>query len=90
MQETWLQFLGWEDPLQKEMAMHSRILVSSIPWTEVPVRLQSTRLQRDVTEHIRTHTHTHSLQQKFLLEPCLRCTWCDLGADEDSSVQQTH
>ena len=37
-----------------------------------------------------THTYIHTLQQKVLLEPCLRCAWCDLGADEDSSVQPTH
>ena len=34
MQETWVQFLGWEDPLEKEMATHSRILAWRIPWTE--------------------------------------------------------
>ena len=46
MQETWVQSLGWEDPLEKEMATHSSILAWSIPWTEEPGRLQSTRLQR--------------------------------------------
>ena len=34
MQETWVQFLGWEDPLEKEMAIHSNILAWKIPWTE--------------------------------------------------------
>ena len=34
MQETWVQFLGWEDPLEKEMATHSSILAWRIPWTE--------------------------------------------------------
>ena len=33
MQETWVQFLGWEDPLEKEMATHSSILAWRIPWT---------------------------------------------------------
>jgi len=32
MQETWVQSLGWEDPLEKEMVTHSRILAWSIPW----------------------------------------------------------
>ena len=32
--EIWVQFLGWEDPLEKEMATHSNILVWEIPWTE--------------------------------------------------------
>ena len=39
MQETWLQFLGQEDPLEKEMATHSSILAWRIPWTEEPGRL---------------------------------------------------
>ena len=33
MQETWLQFLGWEDPLEKGMATHCSILAWRIPWT---------------------------------------------------------
>ena len=33
MQETWVQSLGWEDPLEKEKATHSGILASRIPWT---------------------------------------------------------
>ena len=36
VQETWVQFLGWEDPLEKEMAIHSSILAWRIPWTEEP------------------------------------------------------
>ena len=36
MQETWVQPLGWEDPLEKEMAMHSSILAWRIPRTEEP------------------------------------------------------
>ena len=41
MQETWVCSLGWEDPLEKEMATHSNILVWEIPWTEEPGELQS-------------------------------------------------
>ena len=41
MQETWVLFLGREDPLEKEMAIHSSILAWKIPWTEEPGRLQS-------------------------------------------------
>ena len=40
MQETWVRFLGWEDPLEKEMATHSSILAWKIPWTEEPGGLQ--------------------------------------------------
>ena len=36
VQETWVQFLGWENPLEKEMATHSGILAWKIPWTEEP------------------------------------------------------
>ena len=36
MQETWVQFLGWEDPLENEMTTHSGILAWKIPWTEEP------------------------------------------------------
>ena len=41
MQETWVRFLGWEDPLEKGMAIHSSILVWKISWSEEPGRLQS-------------------------------------------------
>ena len=41
MQETWVQSLGGEDPLEKEMATHSNILAWKIPWMEEPSRLQS-------------------------------------------------
>ena len=40
MQETWVQSLGWEDPLEKGMATHSDVLVWRIPWTEDPGKLQ--------------------------------------------------
>ena len=45
MQESWVQFLGREDPLEKEMATHSSILAWKIPWTVEPGRLQSMGLQ---------------------------------------------
>ena len=41
VQETWIQSLGWKDPLEKGMATHSSILAWRIPWTEDPGRLQS-------------------------------------------------
>ena len=46
MWETWVRSLGWEEPLEKEMASHSNILAWKIPWTEEHGRLQSTVLQR--------------------------------------------
>ena len=46
MRETWVRALGWEDPLEKEMATHSRTIAWKIPWTEEPGRLRSTGSQR--------------------------------------------
>ena len=45
MQEMWVQFLVWEDPLEKEMETHSSILAWQTPRTEEPVGLWSTRSQ---------------------------------------------
>ena len=57
MQETWVQFLGQEDPLEKEMATHSSILTWRIPWTEEPGRLQSMGLQESDTTSQLNHHH---------------------------------
>ena len=46
MWEAWVQSLGQEDPLEKEMATHSSTLAWKIPWTEEPGRLQYMGLQR--------------------------------------------
>ena len=46
MQETWVQSLGWEDLLEKEMAPHSSILAWKIPWAEEPSGLQYRGSQR--------------------------------------------
>ena len=46
MLETWVQSLGQEDPLEKELATHSSILAWKIPWTEEPGGLQSMESQR--------------------------------------------
>ena len=46
MQDTRLRFLSWEDPLEKEMAIHSSTLAWKFPWTEEPGRLQSMGSQR--------------------------------------------
>ena len=46
VQETWVQSLDWEDPLEKEMATHSSTLAWKIPWIEEPGRLQSMGSQR--------------------------------------------
>ena len=46
VQETWVQSLGWEDLLEKEMKTHSSMLAWIIPWTEEPGKLQSMGSQR--------------------------------------------
>ena len=55
IRKSWVQSLGWEDPLEEGMATHSSILAWRIPWTEEPGRLQSMGLQRvkhkSVTKH---------------------------------------
>ena len=57
MQETWFRFLGWEDCLEKEMAIHSSILAWKISWTEEPGGLQSMGPQEsDMTEWLSIHT----------------------------------
>ena len=52
MWETWVQSLGWEDSLEKDMATHSSILAWRIPWTEEPGGLQSMGLSD-------SHSHSH-------------------------------
>ena len=49
MLETWVQFLGQEDPLEKGMATHTSILAWRIPWTEEPGGLQPMGLQKSWT-----------------------------------------
>ena len=62
MWETQVLSLGWEDPLEKEMAIHSRTIAWKIPWTEEPGRLQSMESKRVghnlVTKRIRTGYNT--------------------------------
>ena len=62
VQETWVRFLGQEDPLEKEMATHSSILAWRIPWIEEPGRLQPMGSQEwDMTWRL---NHNSSYVQK--------------------------
>ena len=61
MQETWVQFLGWEDLLEKAMATHSSILAWKIPWTKKPGRYSHGVSESDTTE--RLHFHFLSLNR---------------------------
>ena len=66
MQEMWVQSLGQEDALEKEMATHSSILAWEIPWTEEPGRLQSVGLQRVGHNFTFTFTfHFHALEEEM-------------------------
>ena len=63
MQETWVQALGGEDPLEKEMAIHSSLLAWEIPWTEEPGGLQSIGWQRICHYWWTKHRHMHEYQE---------------------------
>ena len=56
--ETWVQALGLEDPLEKEMATHSSTIAWKIPWTEEPGRLQSMGSQRVGHDWVTALTHS--------------------------------
>ena len=58
MQETQVQSLGWEDPLEKRMATHSSILAWRIPWTEKPGGYSPRGCKESYTTEQHTHTHT--------------------------------
>ena len=69
MQETWVWSLGWEDPLEKEMATHSNILAWKLQWTEEPGGLQSMGSQRMILLLMaNTCVYTHDT---FVLRPSL-------------------
>ena len=72
MQETRVQFLDWEDPLEKEMATCSSILAWRIPWTVEPGGLQSIgsqRVRHDWATNTHTHTHTQGTDTDELKPP---------------------
>ena len=60
MWDTRVQSLGWEGPLEKEMAIHSSVLAWRIPWMEEPGGLQSMRLQLDTTEVTEHKENSHT------------------------------
>ena len=82
--EAWVWSLGWEDPLEEEMATHSSIFAWKIPWTEEPGGLQSMGSQslrhNLVTEHARIHLHVivpfkiTNISKKLFMSPKLQST----------------
>ena len=67
VRETWVQSLGREDPLEKEMATHSSILGWKIPWTEEPGGIQSMGSQRLGHNWV---TNAYSIKYEQYLEVC--------------------
>ena len=70
IQETWVQSLGWEDTLEKEIATHTSILAWRIPWIEEPGGLQSMgsqRVRHNWATNTHTHTHTHIITSGELM-----------------------
>ena len=84
--KTQVWYLGWENPLEEELATHSSILAWKTPWTEEPNRLQGTGSQRIGHDWAQTHTHTHSLiqaiiphqQTKIIFEKLNKNNWMTL------------
>ena len=64
-QEMQVQSLGWEDPLEEEIATHSSILAWKIPWTEEPGRLQPTESQRVGHDCATSFTHALKTMREF-------------------------
>ena len=61
----WLWFLGWEDPLEQEMATHSSILAWKLPWKEEPDGLWSVQSQRVGHDWVTEHAHICNITQLF-------------------------
>ena len=72
MQETQVQSLNREDPLEKEMAAHSSILAWEIPWTEEPGGLQSMGSKKESHTHTHTHTHKRRLSDYTTTNDCIK------------------
>ena len=64
MRETWVQSLGWEDPLEKEMAIHSSTIAWKIPWTEEPGYSPWGHKESDTTERLHFHFHFQREEKK--------------------------
>ena len=78
MQETWVQSLDQEDPLEEEMAAHSSILEWRIPWTEEPDRLHTVQRVPKSQIWLSTSLRQDSGERNQItgcLEPCKVLTW---------------
>ena len=99
-QKTWVPSLGWEDPLEKEMATHSRILARRTPWTEEPGGLQFMGSQKSQTRlsnwacRLYIYTHIYGDDQIPILDKGLMSgrgvQWLQLSWECFSSGRQVH
>ena len=84
--------LGWEDPLEKGMATHPRILAWRFPWTEEPGGLQSMRLKRvrpaEVTEHVSSSSQDagYFLSSQPALAENQRACWPQISSHQDPLI----
>ena len=85
MQETQVRSLGWEDPLEKEMATHSSTLAWIIPWTEERCRLQSMGSQR-VGHDWATSLLFTSLKCVYCSQDCFLLDYLHLGGKDLTSI----
>ena len=76
IRETWVRSLGWEDPLEKEMAINSKTIAWKIPWTEEPGGLQSMGSQRV------GHNWVTSLTHSFLVHLYLKIKYTYIGSNK--------
>ena len=79
MQETWVQSLGWEDPLEEQMGTHSSILAWEIPWAEEPGGLQSMGSQRVRHDRVTEDTCSPKVAVRLLPSGLLLCTLSEKG-----------
>ena len=91
-QEMQVQSLGLEDPLEKGMATHPRILAWRFPWTEEPGGLQSMRLKRvrptEVTEHVSSSSQDagYFLSSQPALAENQRACWPQISSHQDPLI----
>ena len=96
VQETRVRSLGWEDPLEKEMAIHSSILAWRIPWTEEPGGLESMgpqRVRNDWAKHFHFHfckfrrINTTELEEE--MANCFSILFCEIPWTEEPGGLQS-
>ena len=96
MQETWVQSLGWKDPLEKGMATHSTILAWRIPWTEEPGGQQSMGLQSQMHLTLSHFIYINIINKTlifpiaFYLQPWYIQMLIYLSAPPNTSFSSTH